>query len=298
MSISPGTPIRALHGRKPSLETPSNATTDGGSSPPTPGSVTSDADDAFPANSCERRPTLVVLDWDDTLLPTSWLVEQNVLPIKQPLASLDTTAQRLGPRREAALQEVRDAISALLDACEALVQQTGGKVVVLTNSVSGWVPGSAARFFGQPLADRLAGYALFARPPGAVPGRWTRWKTHALQQLAQEYSAVISVGDGSEERAACLGLVGPTALRSVKLAMYPSPRDLVAQLHRVREMLPRIAQDPQSAIDLHLVREKNSTWKVMASAQKPQRTGASTLWKRLNPARVFHFLARSRRATP
>jgi hypothetical protein len=239
-------------------------------------------------------PVLVVLDWDDTLLPTSWLVHENVLPMRQPMASLDTVAQRWGPQEEAKLREVRGAVAALLDACEALVEQMGGRVVLITSSVPGWVPSSAAAFLGQSLTERLARYAVFARRKGAPPGP-VRWKSHALQELAnRSFSTVLSIGDGAEERAACLALAGPTGVRSVKLADFPSPRDLAAQLHHVADLLPCIATDTRRATDLHMVRAQRNSWKVMVrEAPAPART----LWDRLKPARVLHFFARARRAS-
>merc|ERR1719421_433489 len=198
--ISPGTPIRALHGRKPSLpKSVSSATTDGGGSPSVSvadaAEAAAEAVDVSPLAvkahqvdvsdvSVAGGPVLVVLDWDDTLLPTSWLVHENVLPMKQPMASLDTVAQRWSPQEEAKLREVRGAVAALLDACEALVEQMGGRVVLVTSSVPGWVPSSAAAFLGKSLTERLARYAVFARRKGAPPGP-VRWKSHALQELAK-----------------------------------------------------------------------------------------------------------------
>ena len=88
--------------------------------------------------SPEKKPkthqTCIIFDWDDTLLPTTFLIPFQSL-IYQPLSKpLPNNIQRK-------IVEVDEFASKLLEK-----SKQNGKVLIITNAAEGWVELSAQRF--------------------------------------------------------------------------------------------------------------------------------------------------------
>jgi len=218
------------------------------------------ADEPAQSGSTESS-VLVVFDWDDTLLPTSWLLNEGILrPPPHAGASVATATQRMTPQHVAELEAITAAAHATLDAAERV-----GKVILLTNALTDWVQKSGQLV--PSLAARVAErYPVFARPMGMNPSELQAWKSHVLDHESAGFDTVVSVGDGPDERNACLTLPDRFEKRSVKLWDSPVPADLVAQHAKLVESMDFITQDNRAVLDLALYRPDPGLpeWKLVS----------------------------------
>jgi hypothetical protein len=176
-----------------------------------------------------------MLDWDDTLLPTTWLQTQSSM---EPSTMAET------------VQEV----TAVVRAAKAL-----GTVVIITNAMHGWVE-TCCRSFAPDLEYELEDVRIiYARPDADADGRIqmppSTWKRHAFEEEVNRFRLnsrqrclnLVSVGDSLYERDALLRANfrdGSCFRKSVKLMEYPSATRLVQQLRFVSEHMHELALHP------------------------------------------------------
>lgn len=86
--------------------------------------------------SSNNNNVVTVLDWDDTLLPSTWVAGRHDLTSA---ASLEDSLTRATPEETAALAAVGRSASALLETCSRI-----GRVAIVTNAGEGWVELSAS----------------------------------------------------------------------------------------------------------------------------------------------------------
>ncbi|CAK0845182.1 unnamed protein product [Prorocentrum cordatum] len=191
-----------------------------------------------------RRDTVIVFDWDDTILPTSWLEE---------------AAAAAGGLERPAVQHV---LAALCSAAGETLRlaETLGKVIFITNSAPGWVDQSCQHFMPQ-LLQQMRGYDIYARPT-SVP---IDFKVCAFQRECKSYRNVISVGDGDAERAASLRLKAAIErkvafggngqssrlIKSVKLLDFPAGQHLIDQHAMLQAELAEVVT-ANSSLDLRV----------------------------------------------
>lgn len=196
--------------------------------------------------------TVIIFDWDDTLLSSSWLAA-NGLRLDEPavvpadaLASLDALAA---------------SVCALLSAGMA-----AGTVLVITNAETGWVELSARKFMPRvlPLLARLRVLSARSAFEGAYPDAPSEWKVHAFhQELSAAYAGagagrkrnVVSFGDSVHERAAIhkctAGMGGAVRTKSVKFVERPTVEQLRRQVDLVAGCLDEIVSH-NGSLDLML----------------------------------------------
>jgi hypothetical protein len=169
---------------------------------------------------------LLIVDWDDTLLPTSYLhmhglVHENAV-VPHSIRVL--------------LREYAVRVKATLD-----ILASHGRVVIVTNAHKGWIELSCARFLPEIEKFIRSLPRISARPfdhEDGAPPKPKEWKEEAFVALAQMHYAdnavgqpVFSLGDASYEREAArrtaerLGSVA----QSLKLLEHPSLEALDAQ---------------------------------------------------------------------
>lgn len=195
---------------------------------PSCASAASGADFGVRRNSqkvfAERMHTALVLDWDDTLFPTTWVREDCKLDYRYPLHNQPD----LGPG------ERRDTIQHFLDKhlvrCEAFLMEAAAQanIFIVTLAKRGWVdttikhfmPGLAGAvercalkvIYAQEFADpreisRYLGSAASIDPEESA-SFWTRVKSEAIMKELDEFhhrhdaswKNVISLGDSDFER--------------------------------------------------------------------------------------------------
>lgn len=157
-----------------------------------------------------------IFDWDDTLMPTTWLLEN------------DTNKGE---------HEILDAISTsviqlLTDA------QKYGTVKIVTNAQRDWVKSSCRNFLPRcvVLLETIPIISARSIYEWLYPDKPYMWKILAFQIATINYSEVISIGDTHAERIATLKLDSSFRIKSIKLEELP---EIETFAHQVR-MLPTL----------------------------------------------------------
>lgn len=146
--------------------------------------------------------TLLIFDWDDTILPTTW-IQQNGLGLGPDSVLTEEQSVQLQALAELAMQTL-------------LAAKRHGKVIFVTNAEHGWVELSCAKFLPS-LLPALEGVRILSARSAYEPLGVTEvseWKVLAFESeisnffercIAVSGSApvnVVSIGDASHERAA------------------------------------------------------------------------------------------------
>lgn len=180
-----------------------------------------------------RYENLIIFDWDDTLLPTTWLREHGLLE----------EGARITQEQDAQLKALADLASAAVRAAKSL-----GGVAIVTNAEAGWVEMSCGAFMPSLDAELSDVRIVSARADHERHGLLapTAWKCLAFAELVDEFHGsppscaggaaqrrnVVSLGDSEHEREAlswvCTG--GSSWAKSLKFMERPSLAQLADQL--------------------------------------------------------------------
>lgn len=199
----------------------------------------------------QERDTVILLDWDDTLLCSSFLQEHG-LRLDTPLADLSVPEDPLATleekqAREVAVQirELEAGVHQLLTTCIA-----AHRTVIVTNAEQGWVQLSAARFFPSvvPLLASLSVISARSTFEPLFPGCPLKWKYYCCHSVLvgggffgvdgrkEVDKHVISLGDSHVEREAVRALcrgVPACRTKTVKFSERPTAEQLRRQLELV-----------------------------------------------------------------
>ena len=171
--------------------------------------------------------TVIIFDWDDTLLCTSFINPQGVYQhvdlgnaVQQQIRQLEQTSKRM---------------------LELAV--TFGRVYILTNAAEGWVEFSCNRFMPEvlPILDKIIVISARAKYESKFPGDVPKWKLHAFLETQSELTNgnmknVIALGDSMMEMDAAHHLAmkfQKALIKTVKFREFPKPNELVKQLNLV-----------------------------------------------------------------
>jgi len=167
------------------------------------------------------KDTLIVFDWDDTILPTSWLERTQALCVGG------------GPLRT----DLQRQITALVSASATTLQLARqlGTVIFITNSAPGWMDQSC-QLFMPTLHPEIRSTPISAKPMNAP----ITFKIAAFRREVRQYTNIISIGDGDAERTASLRLsaphpcasdqkLGSRRIKSLKLVDLPTCQQLISQ---------------------------------------------------------------------
>jgi len=164
--------------------------------------------------------TLIIFDWDDTLLCSS----------------------SLGIVQQPQLEELAGLVQDALEQAMCL-----GTTMIVTNAQPTWVTESASRFIPAllPVLGRLPIISAREQQEHLHPGDYFAWKREAFRDIFKErvYGAgalnLVVLGDSpaeiqAAEYAASQGFLGSEArVKTVKFKEVPSPSDLIGQLKKV-----------------------------------------------------------------
>jgi len=190
--------------------------------------------DAIVATPNLDQHTVIIFDWDDTLLSSSFLHTKgyrldNNLP---PCEEVDN-----------GLKQLEQSVIAVLT-----LAMRYGDVNVVTNAETGWVQLSAQKFMPGvlPLLEKINVVSARSTFEAAHPDAPLKWKYHAMQdRLDHHFPAsaeaknarhVISFGDSHVEREAVRQVTknyDNTRTKSVKFAERPSMEQLRRQIELV-----------------------------------------------------------------
>jgi hypothetical protein len=215
----------------------------------TAGSVT------HPALSAKETST-IIFDWDDTLLPSSWLSVKGL--------RLDYPAQLP--------QDVIDELETHQESVCAVLTKAAqcGTVVIITNAETGWVELSAQRFMPRvaPLLAHICVFSARSTYEPMYPDSPLDWKLAAFKKLVDQtrpiglvdsaaevpQCSVISFGDSTHERDAVRKVtahLSNTFTKSVKFVERPNLEQLRREVDLVRNCLDYIV-GCKSDLDLML----------------------------------------------
>lgn len=168
------------------------------------------------------QDTVIIFDWDDTLLCSS----------------------SLGSAKPAQLSELTLLVDEVLKAAMCL-----GLTLIVTNAHLSWVKDSASRFMSAllPTLERLPIVSARERHEHRHPGDCFAWKREAFREVLHERVHdslnLLVLGDSlAEIHAAEHVAAGPGAspiVKTVKFKESPSPGDLIGQL---RALVPELAR--------------------------------------------------------
>lgn len=200
--------------------------------------------------------TLIILDWDDTLLPSTWLQQQG----------LQIAAGSAMPNEEqkALLQRLARRVIRILRSTKQL-----GQVTIVTNAEKGWVELSCSKFLPEvlPLLEGIkimSARSTFEHAhPQSTPMHWKRlafrseiaafFHASAVGCVEDNWKNMISVGDSMQERTALLEATQGRDCwsKSLKFVERPSPEQLMRQQRLLGACL-RYLVDFEGSLDLCL----------------------------------------------
>lgn len=214
--------------------------------------VRMDITDSMDAATLNKKTTTIIFDWDDTLLPSSWLSAKGL--------RLDFPAQVPGDV-VAELESHQDVVCAVLTkACQS------GTVIIITNAEAGWVELSARRFMPRvaPLLANICVFSARSTFESMYPDSPLDWKIAAFKQLVDQtrpaecdfgmHRSVISFGDSVHERDAVRRVTKDLSecfTKSVKFVERPNLEQLRREVDLVRNCLDYICES-RSDLDLML----------------------------------------------
>ncbi len=194
-------------------------------------------------------PTVVFIDWDDTILCSSYLTELNLSPFDDCEVPEDT-------------QHMLDALEQMV--VKILTLAMGGdadvRVFIVTNSERGWVEASAYHFLPDVycMLDQVTIISARSMYEERYPGRSTAWKycafLAALHSTGFHKCHILSLGDSDDERLAALslatgdhsGTLPEMVVKSVKLTPNGCPYTQCGQLDKVYHNLMYLMNEPRS----------------------------------------------------
>lgn len=184
-----------------------------------------------------KPSTLLIFDWDDTLMCSSALNAGNFQPhqfvqLETLVGQVLTTSMRLG------------------------------ETVIVTNADQLWVTESTRRFLPRvlPLLSRI--HVVSARKlfEQSWPGDVFAWKREAFREVIVPWQStamapggmhLVILGDSAAEMEAAhsslVGLVSPSAVKTVKFKEMPSAEELLEQLRLINQELPIIVAEDRSS---------------------------------------------------
>lgn len=195
--------------------------------------------------------TIILLDWDDTLLPSTMLTSLGYRVDETTALPADLAADLAG---------LEEDVIRLLDTC-----QQHGTVLLVTNAETGWVELSSARFMPSVIdaikARDIKIVSARSCYDGPFPNSPVDWKQTAflsqVGMLCDKTDAVnlVSIGDSLNERTAAHHVGGQYesgSIKTVKFVERPDIDQIRRQLSLVASNLGDIAMHDGS-FDVNLV---------------------------------------------
>lgn len=192
------------------------------------------------AQRAPKHQTVIIFDWDDTLLCTSFL------NLRQ-----ERMDQPLPAAVEKHLRGIEQAGIRLLE-----LSQRMGHTFIITNAMNGWVEYSAAKYVPAwlPVLQKIRVISARTRYEAQFPGNVSKWKISAFLEVQKQLDSqiitnLISLGDSNFEMDAVhvMGKEFSQALiKTIKFRENPSPEELLKQLELVGMKFERIVENARN----------------------------------------------------
>ena len=183
-----------------------------------------------PSQKEKTHNSLIIFDWDDTLLPTSFLTPNGVY---------DETL-KLGEKDKEKIAKLEFNILRLLS-----ISIEKGNVYIITNAGPGWVEYSAERYYPSivKLLSQITIISARGEYESFYPNDSRMWKIQAFLTMQKNFDCdlvtnIICLGDSFIEMEAGHTLAGKfqqAFIKTVKFRESPKPEELNKQLTLVCE---------------------------------------------------------------
>ena len=181
-----------------------------------------------PNTKPKQHNSIIIFDWDDTLLPTSFLTPGGIFDENIKLSQTDT--EKLLKLEQAVVKLLNEAVDK-------------GKVYIITNAGNGWVEYSANRFYPSimPILDKIKIISARGQYEKVFPGNSRQWKIEAFLNLQKNLNMtlvtnIICLGDSLFEMEAGRILASKFTeafIKTIKFREAPKLDELLKQLKLV-----------------------------------------------------------------
>lgn len=183
-----------------------------------------------PSKKEKNHNSLIIFDWDDTLLCTSFLTPNGVY--REDLKLSDKDLEKLAKLEFAVLRLLTLALEK-------------GDVYIITNAAPGWVEYSAEKFYPslKTIIKKINIVSARGEHEKEHPGDSRMWKIQAFLNMQKDFDSglitnIICLGDSFIEMEAAQVLAGKFSkafIKSVKFRESPKPEELNKQLTLVAD---------------------------------------------------------------
>jgi hypothetical protein len=203
--------------------------------------VPSDNPSDNPSNiMSDKSINLILIDWDDTICPTTWLFSENRMEPKYRPVCVGQTVE-FDIDEIDWMRRLETNCCQLFDLC---IGSADSKVYIFTNSSKRWVISSINKFFPKfvPYLDKIEIYSMYDNYHVLHPNRSDLWKTHGLQDLTDmlkpfnRIKSILSIGDSNKERRAMYAVQKNNphiAIRIIKMIKHPNCIDLNREIELI-----------------------------------------------------------------
>jgi len=185
-----------------------------------------------------KHQNVIIFEWDDTLLCTSFL--KSCPALSESWTALSGSSAF--PEHD--LRRIEAAAKKLLEMAMRM-----GHTYVITNAESGWVEYSAAKYVPDllPVLQKVPVISAHERYAGMFPNEPSKWKTHAFLEVQRQLDSqvitnLISLGSSDSDMEAAHVMAKEFAqaiVKTVKFPESPSPQALIDKLQLVSQTFHR-----------------------------------------------------------
>ena len=182
----------------------------------------------IPLNDSQRHNNLIIFDWDDTLLPTSFLLYKNKIELDNKLSEKD----------QAKILKLEQSVKNLLT-----LSLSKGDVYIITNAGEGWVEESAKTYYPniKEILEQIEVISARKDFEKKFPENSKLWKINAFLDLKKRLNDtlitnIICLGDSIFEMEAGKILAANfihAVIKTIKFKENPKPEELNKQLNLV-----------------------------------------------------------------
>lgn len=183
----------------------------------------------------QRHKTLIILDWDDTLFPTSWVIDN----------SIDLADPSTRMKYNEVFKELDKLLSSFLTKTTSL-----GTTLIITNAMPEWVQLSSSLL--RRTNKILKGIQVISARARYRKRQMRDWKKFCfldeIKKHGREIDNIVSIGDATYEYIALVNLYNhqqryyDRLLKAVKLQRYPSYDNLHEQLSMMNNSINKICK--------------------------------------------------------
>lgn len=217
-----------------------------------------------PADDVKSGETVVIFDWDDTLLSSSYLAQRG--------HKVDNTRLCNHPELKKQMDDLSTSVIKMFE------KHAGCIIYIVTNAENGWVQLSASLFLPTVmeyiLNHAIPIYSARSRyePRGVIEGLWKFHMIREIISLHGSITQIIQYGDSYDERGVVIQIGKERPLlkvKSIKFAPHSSPEELARQLSLLADCASYVRNYSGSLLDLALTVKHEDPMPVHTIALPP-----------------------------